>query len=151
MNETLCTVDWERLVRVLSALLTPTIAVITTYIAWQQYQTNQRQYRLALFKKRMVVFNSTMNLIAAVLQAARVELDQLFTMLRETRDHDLLFGPEIGEYIHEVYRKGLELNAREQVAGDENIARRIELQRWFGEQSATALEKFRKYLDFRQP
>jgi hypothetical protein len=102
VNGTLCTVDWERLVRVLAALLTPAIGVVTTYIAVQQYKTNRRQHRLALFEKRIAVFDSTMNLIAAVLRAGRAELDQLFTPLRETRDHELLFGPEIGEFIMDV-------------------------------------------------
>jgi hypothetical protein len=106
----MCSIDWERLVRVLAALLTPVIAIVTTYIAFQQFQTNRRQHRLALFEKRMAVFNSTMNLIASVVQAARAELDQLFRLIRETRDHELLFGPEIGEYINEVYRRGLALN-----------------------------------------
>jgi hypothetical protein len=151
VNGTLCTVDWERLVRVLAALLTPAIGVVTTYIAIQQYKTNRRQHRLALFEKRMAVFDSTMNLIAAVLRAGRVELDQLFTLLRETRDHELLFGPEIGEFIMEVYRTGLELNTRDAVGGQESVARRTELLNWFGGRSAVAREKFLKYLDFRKP
>jgi hypothetical protein len=148
-NEMLCTVDWERLVRVLSALLTPLIAVVATYIAWEQHQTNRRQYRLALFEKRMAVFNSIMNLIVAVLQGASVELNQLFTFIRETRDHELLFGPEIGEFINEVYRNGVELHTRDDVGGQE--ARRTELLTWFSGQSTEARAKFLKYLDFRQP
>src|SRR5579872_1840168 len=143
MNETLCTVDSERLVRVLSALLTPVIAVVTSYIAFQQYRTNRSQHRLALFEKRMAVFNSTMNLIAAVTQAARAELDQLFGLIRETRDHQLLFGPEIGEFINEVYKKGVELNTIDFVHGD--AARRTELLLWFSQQNAGATQKFLKY------
>ena len=149
MNATLCTIDWERLVRVLAALLTPTIAVVTTYIAYQQYQTNRRQHRLALFEKRMEVFNSTMDLIASVMRDARVELDQLFALLRETRDNELLFGPEIGEYIYEVYKKGVDLCTRATVAGQE--ARKVELMLWFSQQSKVARDKFLKYLDFRKP
>ena len=137
--------------RILAALLTPVIAIVATYIAYQQYQTNHRQHRLALFEKRMAVFNSTMNLIAFVLRAGRVELDQLFTLIRETRDHELLFGPEIGEFIDEVYRNGVELNTRDVVGGQESIARRTELLNWFGGQSAAATKKFLKYLDFREP
>jgi hypothetical protein len=145
----MCTIDWEKLVRVLAALLTPVIAIVTAYIAFQQYQTNRRQHRLALFEKRMAVFNSTMNLIASVLQRNAVELEQLFTLLRETRDHELLFGPEIGEYITEVYKNGVDLNTINFVHGD--AARRAGLLTWFTQQSATATQKFRKYLDFRQP
>jgi hypothetical protein len=151
MSAILCTVDWERLVRVSTALLTPLIGVVATYIAIQQYIINRRQYRLALFEKRMAVFNSTMNLIAAVAGEGKVEHQKLFTMLRETRDHNLLFGPEIGDFINQVYKKGLEINARIQVGGQDNLAKTFELQEWFAAQSAVAREKFLKYLDFRQP
>jgi hypothetical protein len=140
----------ERLVRVLSALLTPTIGGITTYIAVQQYKTNRSQYRLALFAKRLAVFDSTMNFIAAVLRDANVELQQLYALMRETREHDLLFGPEIGQYINdELYTKGLELHTRTMVG-------------WTGKHRASShtlgmvqspgqgcYREFFKYIDFR--
>jgi hypothetical protein len=151
MSETFCTIDWERLVRILAALLTPVIAIVATYIAFQQYQTNRRQHRLALFEKRMAVFTSTMNMIGAVVRAGRVEnLEQLFKLIQETRDHEFLFGPEIGEYITEVYNKGVDLEGIdfEQHGDRESRARLLQ---WFRGQSATATEKFRKYLDFRKP
>ena len=151
MNGTLCTVDWERLVRILAALLTPTIAIVTSYIAYQQYQTNRRQHRLALFEKRMAVFNSTMDLIAAVLQRNRVDLDQLYKLLKDTRDHNLLFGPEIGEFINEIYKNGVELHTREAAGGAANAARGEALTTWFAGQSEETRKKFLKYLDFRQP
>lgn len=149
MNETLCSIDWEKLVKVLSALLTPAIAIVTAYIAWQQHVINRRQHRLALFEKRMIVFNSTMNLIAGVLQKNDVDLDQLFKMIRETRDHELLFGSEIGEYITDVYKKGLALNTINFVHGD--AGKRFELLKWFSEQSAEATKLFKRCMDFREP
>jgi hypothetical protein len=100
----MCTIDWEKLVRVLAALLTPVIAIVTTHIAYQQYQTNRGQHGLDLFEKRLAVFNSTMTLISSIAQRGRVEnLDQLFNMIRETRDHEFLFGPEIGA----LHQRGL--------------------------------------------
>jgi len=92
---TLCATDWEKVVRVFAALLTPTIGAIALYIAYQQHVINRRQLRLALSDRRLAVFNSTMKLIAAVIRNARVELDDLYTFLLETRDHEFLFGPDI--------------------------------------------------------
>ncbi len=57
----------------------------------------------------MTVFNSTMNFVAAMGRKANVDLNQLFDLIRETREHDLLFGPEIGEYITALYKSGNEL------------------------------------------
>jgi hypothetical protein len=147
----MCTIDLEKLVRVLAALLTPAIAIVTTYIAYQQYQTNRRQHRLDLFEKRLAVFNSAMTLIPSIAQRGRVEnLDQLFNMIRETRDHEFLFGPEIGAYISEVYQNGVDLEGID-FAQPLDRAARARLLQWFRGQSATATEKFRKYLDFREP
>jgi hypothetical protein len=143
--------DFEKAVRIASGLLTLLIAGIVAYIAWQQYQVNHRQHRLALFKHRIQVFNATMALIATVLQQPQVEYDRLFAFVRETREHEFLFGPEIGEYINDLFKKGAELHARLMVADQTNFEKRTELLEWFAGQSKTAGEKFRKYLDFRKP
>jgi hypothetical protein len=99
----------------------------------------------------MKVFNSAMSLIAVVLRDAKVELEGAFQFLRETREHELLFGPEIKDYLDELYRKALELHTRAAVGGSEGSQRQLELMTWFSGQSAVATEKFLKYIDFRQP
>jgi hypothetical protein len=72
MNSFFCLVDWEKLVQVLSALLTPAIAIVAAYIAYQQYVTKRLQHRLAMLEKRMRVFDSTMDLIAAIVGTSKV-------------------------------------------------------------------------------
>ncbi|MCI0351103.1 MAG: hypothetical protein L0Z53_16885, partial [Acidobacteriales bacterium] len=153
-------VSWDTVVAVFSALLTPAIAIVAVYIAYQQAATNRRQHRLALFDRRMNVLNSTMKLIASIMQDAHAELDQLFQFIRDTRDHEFLFGPEVGEHINQIYRKGVELRAKNEVlkagmrAGEERqaaIERETELLDWFAEQMAVTRKTFLKYLDFREP
>ena len=46
------------LVPVLSALLTPTIAIITTYIAYEQWRTNRNKLKLDLFDRRFAVYDA---------------------------------------------------------------------------------------------
>jgi len=164
--------DWLRIAGVLQALLTPVVAFATVVLgvvtvriqrsqaqiaerqaetAREQAETNRLQYRLAIFDKRMGVFNATMGLLGAVVGKAKVELDQLFTFIRETRDDVFLFGPEIDQYIDEIYKKGVELNTADFVGRQEDIARRTELLKWFVEQTREAKAKFLKYLDFQEP
>src|SRR5437773_1436515 len=100
---------WGEVGRLLSASLPVVISGIVTYIAWQQFVINRRQHRLALFEKRMVVFSSTMKMIAAVVQTANPTLPQCFQFIQETRDHEFLFGSEVGEFINKVYRKAAAL------------------------------------------
>ena len=145
-----CSVDWSRLGRVLTASIPPLVAVIATYIAFAQYWINRRQYRLALFERRMAVFNSTMNMIASVIQSVNPELAECIQFMRDTRDHELLFGPEVGVLINEVYRKATLLHAHIAV-GPHTAAQQTQTLDWFINQMGEARKVFLKYLDFRKP
>ena len=75
---------------------------------------------------------SEMELIAAVVGEAQIEdLNSLFLLVQKTKEHEFLFGPEIGEYIDEIYKKGIELHERSIVADEPNFAKRTELVTWF--------------------
>src|SRR5436309_4314510 len=125
---------WTVIGRVLTASLPVVIAGIATYIAWQQFAVNRRQHRLALFEKRLVAFNSTMKMISSVIQAANADLNQCFEFIKETRDHEFLFGPEVGAFIDEVYHKAVALHAQAQMGpgGAEQFRQTLE---WFVGQS----------------
>ena len=148
MNTMLCWIDWQKAAQVLATPVigfsTLAIGGIALTIQRQQANTNRLQYRLALFERRMKVFDSTMDLIAVVLPRA-------FQFLRETRDHELLFGAEIKDYLDEVYRKTVRLHTIDAVSRSEDIPKRTELLDWFSRQSAVATRKFLKYLNFREP
>jgi len=159
MNETLSAIDWFKVAHVFQALLTPVIGIATVVIGAialgiqrQQAATNKLQRRLAIFERRMKVFDSTLDFIALVLREARMEsLTPLFQLLRNTRERQLLFGTEIGQYIDELYKKGLRLETIDQMNRPEDIPRRTEIVEWFSGQSAVANETFLKYIDFREP
>jgi predicted membrane protein len=160
---------WVKVAQIASALLTPVIAVWIFIISsriqrqqaktqQQQARTNHLQYRLALMERRMKVFNSTVEFIALVLQQARIEtLAPLLKLSWDTREHHLLFGAEIGEYISELYTKGLRLHTIHEMSGQRQIIRpddvgvSAEVVEWFSGQIRVAEQKFLKYLDFREP
>ncbi len=141
---------WAVVARVLSASLPVVISGIVTYIAWQQFTVNRRQHRLALFEKRMVVFNSTMKMIASVLQSANPTLAQCFQFIQDTRDHEFLFGPEVGDFINEVYKKATTLHTHIMM-GPSSAAQQTEVMGWFIGQMGEARRVFFPYLDFRKP
>lgn len=108
----------------------------------------------------MHVFNSTMNLLASIIQTAKPDFDDLIKFIRETRDHEFLFGPEVAAHINEIYKRGVELRLRNQLIegqvgrGEERkaaIDRSTELLEWFASQMAVTRKTFLKYLDFRNP
>lgn len=135
----------------LSGLLTPLIALLAVWIAYQQYVINRRQHRLTLLERRLAVFNATAELIAVILQKATVELNELFDFLRKTREHEFLFGPEVGKYINEIYSRGLELRTRNAVRRAGDIPKITELLDSFSSEMKRARAIFLKYIDLRKP
>lgn len=135
----------------LTASIPLLIAGITTYIAIAQQLINRRQYRLALFEKRMAVFNATMNMIASVIRSANPKLEECYKFLRDTRDHELLFRPEVGALIDEIYNKATTLYTYTEAPEPDTPAQRTQIMLWFSEQMKEARKVFLKYLDFRKP
>jgi hypothetical protein len=133
-----------------AAIISSITGLIVTYIAVAQYFINRRQYRLALFERRMVVYNSTMNMLALVIQSTRPSIDQAFQYLRETRDHEFLFGSEVKTFIDELYKKVTALEMHNSM-GSEAVTQRTEILNWFPGKMGEARKVFLKYLDFRKP
>jgi hypothetical protein len=129
-------------------LLTPLIAIITAYIAVQQYKLNRAQFKLALRDRRMKVFEATIELIVAVLRSAKVEQTDLTKFLVGTSERDLLFGRDIGAYLNDVYDKAVDLYALVDAKGEEQIAQWKAAVGWFSRQSEEARKKFAKYIAF---
>ena len=161
--------SWVKAAQVAQGFSTPVIAVLLGVVTVliqrrqaktqeRQAQTNHLQHRLALMERRMKVFNTTLDFIALVLREARIEtMEPLFKLLRETREHHLLFGAEIGEYIEELYKKGVRLHTIHQMSGQQHIVRpedipiHTEINMWFSGQIRVAEQKFLTYIDFREP
>lgn len=143
-------IDWPQVGRFFSAFIAPVTAAIATYIAVAQYFINRRQYRLALFEKRMAVFNSTMEMIAYVVQDCNPQMPECIRFMKDTRDHELPFGPEVGAFINEVYRRATLLHTQIGV-GPHTAKQQGETVEWFCNQMSVARKVFLKYLDFRKP
>jgi hypothetical protein len=143
-------VDWGKWFGISTGLLTPLIAIMALYIARQQWVTNRRQLRLALFERRLAVYNSTKAIIVVVIQRARLEMDDVFKLDYETREHEFLFGSDISAYLKEVRDKALELYLLD-VPSPKPAAERTELVKWFLLQSNEARKKFGRYMAFQDP
>lgn len=167
---TLCSPDfWVKVAQITQGFLTPVIALLLGVITYQLQrqqtkahqqaaETHRLQYRFGLMDRRLKVFSATLEFISLVVRLGRVEsLEPLGTLMWETRERALLFGAEIGQYIDELYSKGVSLNTiyvqsgAAHVLRPEDVAPNTELLRWFTGQTAVSTEKFLRYMDFRKP
>jgi len=135
-----------------AALLTPVIAIIATYIAYQQYRANQLKLRHELYDRRLLLYNAVAEFLAHIVREGKADRIQLMTLLQKTRESYFLFGKDVSEYVTELYKKGVdlehydtELHHSNLPVGDERqrlAQANGELLKWFGHQFDVAQQKF---------
>lgn len=84
-----------------SALLTPTIAILGSYIAWRQWKTAQNKLKLDLFNRRLSVFEATEKIIGTVFREGIVTEEDRIDFLRGTKNSKWLFNSDISDYLQE--------------------------------------------------
>lgn len=153
--------DLPPFVQVLSALLTPTIAIVGTIIAYQQWRTNNLKLKLDLYDRRLKVYEEVRVLLSRILQKADINYDELFKFFRNCSEADFLFGPEIPKYIEELYQRGVKLHSWNEQYRDSTQPRppnynhkivvegKHEELQWFTEQFDPAKRLFQSYLSIK--
>jgi len=149
----------SQIMEILKALLTPVIAIVAAYIAWQQWKTNQLKLKLERYDRRVHIYNEVKRILSIIIRDADVSLDELLKFRTAVSEADFLFGSEIPEYLDEIYSHGIELSrckkeyrdiTQEIPKGyDHNMIVQGQLKNlvWLSEQFEPAKQKFKKYLD----
>ncbi len=101
--------DVKSLVEGLSAALTPVIAVVTTYIAIQQWRTNKSRLSHELYDRRLTVFKAVEAFYGEIGGAGTARFGMAMKFYAATAEAEFLFSDEIREHLEELYKKGLEL------------------------------------------
>ena len=105
----MCEIDWTKVAEISKSMLTPMIAVVTVYIAWQQWRLNERKLNLDLYDRRLKVYEEVKQILSLILRDAKASYDDLLKFYRAVSEADFLFGPEIQQYIDEIYEHGVQL------------------------------------------
>lgn len=139
----------------LSALLTPTIAVLGSLIAYRQWRTAQNRLKHDLFERRFSVYDTARTLLASIMTSGKAKDEELFKFLSGTREAKWLLDANVAEYLDkELYRKALNLQCLASEleglpVGDErssNIHKQAEIKKWFLTQYEVLDEKFSAFL-----
>ncbi len=152
----------DQIIDLSKALLTPLIAIVATYIAWQQWRTNQQKLNLERYDRRLRVYEEVRKILSIVMRDARAGYEDLLKFRTSVSEADFLFGPEIPAYIDEIYKHGVQLelwNSQYCQSGQEtpegynhqNIVAGSHAElAWLTAQFEPAKEKFKKYLNVGQ-
>lgn len=147
------------IMELLKAFLTPLIAIIATYIAWQQWRTNQLKLHLDRYDRRLKVYEEVRQILSIIGRDAKASYDDLLKFKRAVSEADFLFGPDIPAYIEEIYQRGVKLQYWSDEYRDYTQSKpdgydhqkvcdgmHSELI-WLMEQFEPAKQQFKKYLD----
>lgn len=139
----------------LSALLTPTVAVLGSFIALRQWRTAQNKLKLELFERRFAVYDTARTLLASIMTSGKVKEEALFKFISGTREAKWLLNPDIAAYLEkDLYHKALDLQCLDSEleglpVGEErskNVHKQADIKKWFLKQYEVLDEKFSPFL-----
>jgi len=96
-------------VEIFSALLTPLIAIVVAYIAWQQYRVQRKMFNRQMYERRYVVFKAYMSFLVDIMRDGKLSYQRLGQFYAEASEANFLFADVIPNKREELYRRGLEL------------------------------------------
>lgn len=141
-------------VQILSALLTPVIAIITTYIAIQQYRGDKAKLRHEVYEKRLKIYQATVKFLRRAPTGRGLDLGTILQFNVQTAEHSFLFGDEITDYLKLLSKKAARkvFLKRGYEAQEESREEHLELEQineWFLQQQRIVHEQFMKYLNLK--
>jgi hypothetical protein len=99
----------EVIIELLKILPTAIIAGIVAYVAWQQWRTNKRTLDLALFDRRLRVWEGTFEITECVRKCRDSEIDickdDIANIVKLTAPVNFLFDNEVRGLIDELIYK----------------------------------------------
>lgn len=149
----------EQFIEISKGLLTPLIAFVATYIAWQQWKTNQQKFILDRYDRRLKVYEEVRKILSIIVRDAKASYEDLLKFRISVSEADFLFGSEIPTYIDEIYQRGVKLQywsneyrdyTQEKPDGynHEKVVNEMHKELdWLSTQFEPAKQKFKKYLD----
>lgn len=148
-------------IAILQALLTPLIAIIATYIAWQQWKGSELKLKLDRYERRLRIYQKVVKMLRTCANGELREFAVIVDFGAVTAEGDFLFGPEIRQYIDEISARAAKLRSAKVQYRDftqpvpagydhEKIVKEMSEQTgWFTEQlvGLVAKNKFGPYLN----
>ena len=142
--------DW---IDLLTALLTPVIALAAIWIARRQSKINRNRLKLELFDRRFEVYSKVAAFLSQIMIDGKVQDGADMEFLRNTKTASILFDDKIKDLISEIYSKAVRLHALgaelDALHGDpriENLEGQTEIKDWISQTLINLEERFKPYL-----
>jgi hypothetical protein len=149
----------DEVLRISQGLLTPVIGAVATYIAWQQWRTNQNKLKLDRYERRLQVYKEVVRFISVGISDATYDNSELMTFRSKVSEADFLFGEEVPKYIDELHYRAVQLHTWTKQYRDDSqpkpegydhtkvVERMHQELEWVSSQLEPARKIFKRYLD----
>jgi len=143
-------------VEILSALLTPVIAIVTTYIAIQQYRNERAKTRRELYEKRLEVYQASSKFLNFSWSDNLLSHDVLRELNSAVYESPFLFENDICNFVESIQQKArkklmlLSRVAQTPLEDSFDLKQEIrDIDRWFDSQRPVIQDKFMPYLNLK--
>ncbi len=143
------------IVEVSKGLLTPLIALIALYIAYQQYKVNSMRLKHDQDERRIVLFRKINEFMRTIISRGKIDRRQAIEFTNNTVEVDFLFGKDISRFIDELTKMSFRLatiqgflhapQPLEESKRHETLEEEEEILKWVEDNYLGLQEKFKKY------
>lgn len=149
----------DEILKVLQGSLTLVIGIVATYIAWQQWKTNQNKLNLDRYERRLGVYREVIKFISIGIRDAKYDDYELMAFRPKVLEADFLFGEEVSKHLDELQMRAANLSRWNKEYRDDSQPKPQgynhqevvdEMHKeliWISSQIKTARSIFKKYLN----
>jgi len=99
----------SNMIDVLTALLTPTVAILGVYIAIQQYRLAKEKHRIEIYDRRMKIYLTAIELLRDTKRNLTINENAYYKFEEGVAEADFLFGKEVGALLDDMSDVGFVL------------------------------------------
>jgi len=138
----------------MTALLTPTIAILGSVIAVLQWRINRLRLKHELFDKRYEIFTAAMAFVVSIVQNGKAIEVERIKFLQRTKGAKFLFPEKIDKYLEDIHRKACDLQCLDaELEGvgvgkerSENVMKQSAIKKWFNVQLNALAQQFQSFI-----
>ena len=97
------------IIDILTALLTPTVAILGVYIAIQQYRLAKEKHRIEIYDRRMKIYSATLELIRNTFRNSDISEDMYYKFEEGIAEAEFLFGKEVVALLEDISAVGFNI------------------------------------------
>ncbi len=144
----------EQIIQLSSALLTPLLAIVATYIAVQQWKLERQKWRLELYEQRFETYRAIVEFLSLISQEGNCDIPEAIIFLKRASRNKFLFDAGVQKYIESLYKRAIDLRTISKelkCSGSQDeqkflAEKELEQFRWFTSQFDIVDQKFGDYL-----